>query len=220
MPVRIICVTALLLTMTAAGATPFINEIHYDNDGSDVDEGVEIAGPAGTNLAGWSLVFYNGSTGAPYGSLALDGSLPDEGGGFGASFFATGSLQNGAPDGLALIDAESAVRQFLSYEGSFEALSGAAAGFTSMDIGRSEPADTPVGWSLQLIGTGLHYADFAWAEPSPASYGAINAGQFFAAVPLPPALLLLAGALATLAGARRRQPGDAVRVSSSIQPSN
>ncbi len=26
----------------------FINELHYDNSGTDADEGIEIAGPAGT----------------------------------------------------------------------------------------------------------------------------------------------------------------------------
>ncbi len=33
-------------------STVFINEIHYDNTSTDANEGVEIAGPAGTNLTG------------------------------------------------------------------------------------------------------------------------------------------------------------------------
>ena len=38
-----------------ADTTVFINEIHYDDNTStgDVNEGVEIAGPAGTDLTGW-----------------------------------------------------------------------------------------------------------------------------------------------------------------------
>jgi hypothetical protein len=40
----------------AVGPPVFINEIHYDNAGADVGEFVEIAGPAGTNLAGWRLM--------------------------------------------------------------------------------------------------------------------------------------------------------------------
>ena len=36
----------------------FINEIHYENIGRDVEEGIEIAGPAGTNLEGWGLYLY------------------------------------------------------------------------------------------------------------------------------------------------------------------
>ena len=46
--------------------TVFINEIHYDNSGTDVNEFIEIAGPAGTNLAEYSIVLYNGSGGAVY----------------------------------------------------------------------------------------------------------------------------------------------------------
>jgi hypothetical protein len=44
----------------------FINEIHYDNAGTDVGEGVEIAGYAGIDLTGWSLVPYNGTDGKSY----------------------------------------------------------------------------------------------------------------------------------------------------------
>ena len=47
---------------TAAGPPVFINEIHYDNASSDTGEAIEIAGPAGTNLAEWTVALYNGST--------------------------------------------------------------------------------------------------------------------------------------------------------------
>jgi hypothetical protein len=43
----------------------FINEIHYDNTGTDVGEGVEIAGTAGTDLTGWSII-HNGNGGVSY----------------------------------------------------------------------------------------------------------------------------------------------------------
>ncbi len=45
----------------------FINEIHYDDSTStgDINEGVEIAGPAGTDLTDWKIVLYNGNGGAP-----------------------------------------------------------------------------------------------------------------------------------------------------------
>ena len=46
--------------------TVFINEIHYDNAGGDVGEGVEVAGPAGTDLTGWTIEFYNGANGLVY----------------------------------------------------------------------------------------------------------------------------------------------------------
>ena len=45
-------------------ATVFISEIHYDNVGADAGEAVEVFGPAGTDLTGWSIVLYNGANGA------------------------------------------------------------------------------------------------------------------------------------------------------------
>jgi hypothetical protein len=38
------------------GDLVFINEIHYDNTGTDVGEAVEIAGYAGIDLTGWSII--------------------------------------------------------------------------------------------------------------------------------------------------------------------
>ena len=49
--------------------TVFINEIHYDNDGADISEGVEIAGPAGTDLTGYTLLLLNGNGGSVYQNL-------------------------------------------------------------------------------------------------------------------------------------------------------
>src|SRR5262245_8983842 len=65
-----IVVVSLAMTMVAgiatvrgqSGPAVFINEIHYDNVGTDTGEFIEIAGPAGTDLAGWRLVRYNGAT--------------------------------------------------------------------------------------------------------------------------------------------------------------
>ena len=79
----------------------WINEFHYDNAGGDVAEGVEIAGEAGTDLSGYSIVLYNGSSssGASYKTEDLSGVIPDEGAGSGArsgSQFPCG-IQNGGP---------------------------------------------------------------------------------------------------------------------------
>ena len=46
--------------------TVFISEIHYDNAGTDAGEAVEVFGPAGTDLSGWSIVLYNGANGQTY----------------------------------------------------------------------------------------------------------------------------------------------------------
>jgi hypothetical protein len=135
---------------SVASAQVFINEIHYDNDGADANEAVEIAGLAGTDLAGWSLVYYNGSGGASYATDALSGVLSDQQGGFGTIVVERAGIQNGAPDGIALVDASNTVVQFLSYEGVFVATNGPANGLTSTDIGVIETGSGPADSSLQL----------------------------------------------------------------------
>ena len=159
-----------------ASGPVFINEIHYDNTGADVGEGVEVAGPAGTDLSAYTLQPYNGNGGTPYAATPLSGTIPDEGAGYGAVFFPISGLQNGAPDGVALCDGAGVV-EFLSYEGAFAAGSGCAGGVTSTDIGVSETSGTPAGQSLQRVGTGVNGADFTWTGPAAASYGTLNAGQ-------------------------------------------
>ena len=176
-------VAGVLLAMTAGPAAQaqsvFINEIHYDNSGADTNEFVEVAGPAGTDLSGWTIELYNGSNGTRYDTITLSGTIDDEGSGFGARSFLTPGIQNGAPDGLALVNAGGNVVQFLSYEGSFAATNGTANGTTSQDIGVSETTSTPVGSSLQLTGTGDEYDDFTWTGPDDDSPGDVNTGQTF-----------------------------------------
>jgi uncharacterized protein len=161
--------------------TVFINELHYDNDGTDVGEAIEIAGPAGIDLTGWSVVLYNGANGASYNTRTLSGSLPDQENGYGtvSLSYPTNGIQNGSPDGLALVNAGGTVVQLLSYEGDFTAVGGPADGLTSTDIGVAETSSTPVGFSLQLTGTGTTYQDFTWSAPKDDSFGAVNEEQTF-----------------------------------------
>lgn len=163
----------------------FVNELHYDNAGADVDEGIEIAGPAGTDLTGYSIELYNGGTDVLYGSIvALSGVIPAQNNGYGTINFPVIGIQNGAPDGFALIDGSGIVVQFLSYEGVIGAAAGTAAGTNSTDIGVSETSSTPVGESLQLVGVGNIYTDFTWTTQGHTK-GALNTGQSFGAT-LPP----------------------------------
>lgn len=165
--------------VSPATGTVFVNEIHYDSGGADTGEAVEVAGTAGTDLNGWSIVAYNGNGGAPYATVALSATLTDQQAGFGTSSVLIAGLQNGAPDGLALVDPSGAVRQFLSYEGTFAAVGGPADGLTSTDIGVSESGSEPAGLSLGLTGTGDTSGDFTWAAPATSSFGAVNPGQTF-----------------------------------------
>jgi predicted extracellular nuclease len=167
--------------VAAATTSVFFNEIHYDNTGTDAGETFEVAGPAGTDLAGWSIVLYNGSGGAPYDTRTLSGIIPNQQNGFGTLSFPypVNGIQNGSPDGMALVNPSNVVIQFLSYEGTFTAVGGPANGMLSVDIGKSEAGTEPVGQSLRLSGTGQFYEDFTWNSPAAATFGAVNTGQNF-----------------------------------------
>lgn len=155
----------------------FINEIHYDNAGTDQNEFFEIMGEAGLDLSGWQVELYNGSNGETYGNIIhLSGILTDSHHGFGFASFSPTSFQNGSPDGLALIDNNGVVQQFLSYEGTITATSGSANGLTSVDIRISESSSTPANFSLQLTGSSDNYQNFTWQAMAHTS-GFINSGQ-------------------------------------------
>ena len=185
----------LTATDNCTGTTPpptpviWINEIHYDNTGADVGEFIEVAGTAGLNLANYSLVLYNGSDGLQYGTTALSGTIDNESNGFGAVSFSypVNGIQNGAPDGIALVNtATNTVVYYLSYEGVFTALNGPAMGQSSVDINVFEAGIEPIGLSLQLTGTGNVYPNFTWNAPLAQSPGVLNNNQNMTAPPNPP----------------------------------
>ena len=171
----------LLAPRTASATAVFINEIHYDNTGTDVGEAIEIAGPAGTDLTDWSLLLYDGNGGVLYNTQALAGVIPNQGGAFGFVVvnYPQNGIQNGSPDGIALVNGSGQVVQFLSYEGSFTATTGPAAGLVSTDIGVFESATQPIGLSLQLSGNGAAYEDFSWEAGLSSTFGGPNAAQTF-----------------------------------------
>ena len=163
----------------------FINEIHYDNIGADTGEAIEIAGLAGNDLSGWSLVLYNGFDGSVYDTVNLSGHVlrTRQTTSVRSIFnFPANGIQNatGLPDGVALVDSTGSVVQFLSYEGTFTAVGGPANGMLSTDIGVSEDnGTTAIGESLQLTGSG---ATFTWAAAASETFGSVNTGQDFAAL--------------------------------------
>ncbi len=164
--------------------------ITYDNSGADANEGIEVAGPSGTDLTGWSLALYNGTASElkVYKTVPLSGIIPQEDSGIGAVFFAIVPIQNGSPDGLALVDSSGSLVEFFSYEGTFIAADGPAAGIESIDLGVQEGSATPIGHSLQLSGVGSDSSDFQWEAPEASTYGAANVNQTFTgqATDLPP----------------------------------
>ncbi len=159
-----------LLDVSTASLPPVrISEIHYDNTGADVGEQVEISGPAGTDVTGWKLIPYNGAGGASYSpSVTFSGTIPATCGARGVLLGAITGLQNGSPDGIALVNASNQVVEFLSYEGTFTATNGAAVGLVSVDIGVAEAGTEPVGQSLARSGSGT------WSGPAANTFGACN----------------------------------------------
>jgi len=199
---------ALAVVLPQLSAIPlWINEIHYSNASADTGEFVEIAGDAGTDLSGHTLLFYNGSNGSVYTpSILLTGILPGLSNGYGTLSFSRSGIQNGSPDGIALIGPGNFFIQFLSYEGSFLAAGGAANGQLSQDIGVSETDSAIAGHSLQLTGIGSTYTDFTWSGPAIDSPGSINTGQIFTAESIPDSAAtigLLVIALSSLGISRR-----------------
>ncbi len=186
--------------VVAPSPTVFINEIHYDNAGTDTLESISLAGPAGTDLSQYSIVRFNGGVATaavayttPAVSTPLPATIDDEGNGFGEVFirFAVDGLQNGTSDGIGLLF-NGQVVQLLSYEGVFTVApgQGAFSGLTSTDIGVAEAGTEALvsgqPLSLQLIGTGSVYNDFTWRGPTVVhSFGTINSGQTFVGAPAP-----------------------------------
>ena len=179
---RTLCFTllfGLFAVTTQAQPNAWVNEIHYDNDGGDTGEFVEVVieNPSAYALSDFSVVFYNGNGGTSYESETLDAfTVGSASGDYTVYSTQVAGIQNGAPDGLALVH-DGTVLQFLSYEGTFTAAGGPADGQTSTDIGVSETGSTPAGESLQLEGSGTTYADFTWTGPAAESPGAVNANQ-------------------------------------------
>lgn len=184
-----ICQVILLLLLagpTVRAQSVFVNELMYDSKilvngkfEESVQQLIELAGPAGTNLKGWTLVLYDGTANTrvakPYHTRKLSGVIEDQENGYGtiAFDFPANTLQNGPHDGIALVDADGKVVQLLSYEGPFTAGSGPAKGMTAQKINPAHSA-TNGNQSLQLRGTGRRYEDFNWSPLYDKTPGAIN----------------------------------------------
>jgi Lamin Tail Domain/Collagen triple helix repeat (20 copies) len=175
------------IVLTCEGGTPppppgdesdlVINELDYDQIGADADGFVEIAntGTGAADLTGIAIVFVDGSDGLEYLRKPLSGTLAS-----GAYLAVPAEAQNGAPDGVALIDtAGGELLDALSYEG---AITNATIGSQSYDLveGTALPASTAdsntVAGSLSRIPDGSDTDDAAtdWAFTTTITPGAAN----------------------------------------------
>ncbi len=169
----------------------WFNELHYDNESTDVGEFIEIVleNANSYSLSDFTITLYNGNNGTSYDTKTLDqftlGIVSDTFTLYHYEYPENG-IQNGEPDGLA-IDYQGTLipGQFVSYEGTFEAMDGPANSVLSTDIGVVEGSTTQIGESLQLLGTGSVYSDFAWQEPASETPGELNNSQTFGGTPVP-----------------------------------
>ena len=117
-----------------------ISEIHYDNAGTDADERIEVSMPIDADTAGYRIQLYNGSGGAAYGDVRAltSGTVTACANGTRKVVvlaYAVNGLQNGNPDGIALVGPGGTLVEFLSYGGTFTSVGGLTPGIESTDIG-------------------------------------------------------------------------------------
>ncbi len=179
----------LLFGTLLSAQNVWLNELHYDNESTDEGEFIEIVlENAGSYiLSDFTITLYNGSNSAIYDSETLDFFTPGiTSENYSLYTWYPSSIQNGEPDVIA-IDYQGTLigGQFLSYEGTFEAMDGPANSVLSTDIGVVEGSTTQIGESLQLLGTGSVYSDFAWQEPASETPGELNNSQTFGGTPVP-----------------------------------
>lgn len=141
-------------------APAIINEFHYNNEGTDINEFIEvyIPDPQPQNMKKYFIELYDGLTGTVYLKKTLDSmDISHDGNG---SFYVlelTG-IKDGNPDGIALTGECGDVIEFLSYGGDFTAIDGKAKGMKSVNISVSESELTPINSSLQKMGNEWIYS--------------------------------------------------------------
>lgn len=177
-----------LITLTCeTGASPpppppgssklVVNEVDYDQVGADTGGFVEIAntGAAAAALDGIAVVLVNGGDSTEYARKALSGTLAA-----GAYLTVDVDPQNGAPDGVALVDTGAGtLLDALSYEGAISAATIGAATFDLVE-GTLLPVDVAdsntVDGSLARIPDGHDANDAAtdWSFTTTPTPGAAN----------------------------------------------
>lgn len=178
---------AIVLTCEEGGTPPppppgsvelVVNEIDYDQVGADSGGFVEIynGGDTAADLTGVSLVLVDGGTGNEYLRRALTGTLAA-----GAYLVVEADAQNGAPDGVALIDADGGLLDALSYEGAIDSATIGGATYdlvegTVLPVATAD-SNTVVG-SLSRIPNGSDTDNAAtdWAFTATVTQGAANVG--------------------------------------------
>ncbi len=175
--------------MTYTAPLPVINEVDYDNAGTDLTEFVELWGVPGTDISGYQLIGHTASSGDEYATYTVPASTVIPADGFyvmGAATVAnvdqvigvTNLIQNGTPDALVLRNAGGTIIDALGYE--MENTPGALPSFsyegTGMRGGANFGAQVSVGRKADGRDSDDNQADFDIMKPSP---GAKNRGSLW-----------------------------------------
>ena len=205
------------IVASQAQAGVIINEVDYDQPGADTAEFIELFNSSGQTVAlnGFSLELINGTSSASYRSIDLSGFSMQQGAYLVVCtdaalvlncdhvFAGTSSwLQNGAPDGIALLDGNEVV-DAVTYEGQIT-------GYT--EGGALLLADSnSVIMSLARLPDGgdsdNNFSDFGSACITPGTMNIAGSGDCsmlsVTPVPVPAAVWLFASGLLGLAGVAR-----------------
>jgi len=218
---HIALITTLALTSTAAFpclASVVINEIDYDQPGTDTAEFIELfnSGTSAVSLSNYSVELINGTNSTSYRTIDLSGFSIDANSYFvmcgdaslvancNYSFTSINSwFQNGAPDAVALYE-NANLLDSLSYEGLLP-------GFTEGDVLTASDSSTET-MSISRLPNGFdsnnNNTDFQLGCITPGSSNISGSGDCsvssVSAVPLPAAAWLFGSGILGLVGFARR----------------
>ncbi|MBT8120316.1 MAG: VPLPA-CTERM sorting domain-containing protein [Gammaproteobacteria bacterium] len=203
----------------SSNAAVVINEIDYDQPGTDTAEFIELfnSGTSDTSLQNYSIDLINGSNSTPYRNIDLSGFSITAGGYFvicgDASLVAncdysftttSGWMQNGAPDAVALFD-NANLLDSLSYEGEIQPyLEGSTLAFADSNTDIASLSRIPNGFDIDDNGLDFQSGCITPGTANIAGMGDCSATQV-SAVPVPAAAWLFASGILGLTGFARRK---------------
>ncbi|MFV2000309.1 MAG: ABC transporter permease subunit [Acidimicrobiia bacterium] len=149
--------------------------LSFETPSRESDEPQQIEASTETNIGGW-MNRISVWTDTNLNGIEDPSSLPASDGPLATYVHQLPDFTIRNPGGVTLVDENNNVLDFISWGGSFEAITGSGRGHVSRDI-EIDPFDAGSDDSVQLTGTGVSAADFQWVGPTTESFGGVNGGQ-------------------------------------------